>query len=82
MSELNPNCDGGRCRERNAETRWYKLGGGARLGLCLACWAHENRYRFNRGKETGRPADWPQLDWNCAEVAWNDVKAEAHGVRS
>jgi hypothetical protein len=67
MSLINPNCCGDHCRN-NGEVRVYPLGGGANLILCHACWAHENRYRFNRGREMKRPQDWPQLDWAKAEV--------------
>ena len=48
MSDINPNCCGDHCTERDGEVRVYPLGGGANLILCLACWAHENRYRYDR----------------------------------
>ena len=63
MSNLNPNCDGAHCRSATAPVRVYPLGGGANLIVCQACAAHENRYRFERGKETGNPANWPQVNW-------------------
>lgn len=64
----NPNCSGGHCRSETGEVRKYPYGGGANGIYCQACWAHENRYRYERGRETGRPQDWPQLDWSTAEV--------------
>lgn len=64
----NWNCSGDKCTDPKGEVRVYPLGGGANLILCHACWAHENRYRFNRGRETGRPNDWPQQNWSAAEV--------------
>jgi hypothetical protein len=64
----NPNCDGSHCRSEAGEVRTYPLGGGANLILCMSCWAHENRYRFERGAETQRTEDWPQLNWNAASV--------------
>lgn len=60
----NPNCDGGHCRADTGEVRVYPLGGGANLILCRACVAHENAYRAERGRDTGRPADWPVLQWD------------------
>ena len=64
----NPNCSGGHCVHDHGEVRVYPLGGGGNLILCHACWAHENRYRFNRGFETKAPENWPQHDWAKAEV--------------
>ena len=64
----NLNCDGGYCQEATSEVRVYPLGGGANLILCHACWAHENRYRHERGREQNRPQDWPQVNWQTAEV--------------
>ncbi len=68
MTTHNPNCDGSHCESETGEVRVYPLGGGANVILCLACWACENRYRYERGRETGRPSDWPQVNWNAAEV--------------
>ena len=64
----NPNCDGGHCRHSSGEVRLYPLGGGANLILCAACWAHENAYRSERGRETRAPENWPPLDWATAAV--------------
>lgn len=64
----NPDCDGANCRAESGEVRVYPLGAGGNLILCRACWAHENRYRYERGRETSRPDDWPQLSWEKAEV--------------
>lgn len=68
MTIQNPNCSGGHCRVTTGEVRVYPLGGGGNLILCRACWAHENQYRLERGRETGEPANWPQVDWATAEV--------------
>lgn len=65
---LNPMCCGGRCREATGEVRVYPLGYGANLIICRACWAHENQYRFERGRETGESENWPQHNWSTAEV--------------
>jgi hypothetical protein len=62
----NPNCDGGHCTTARGEVRVYPLGGGSNLILCHACWAHENQYRYQRGRD-GSPADWPQLNWHTAK---------------
>ena len=64
----NPNCSGGHCRSETGKVRVYPLGGGANLILCRSCWAHENQYRYERGRETGRPQDWPQQEWHAAEI--------------
>ena len=64
----NPMCDGGHCRSEDGEVRVYPLGAGGNLILCHACFAHENRFNYERGRETGRPKDWPQIDWSKAEV--------------
>lgn len=64
----NPNCDGSHCRMENGAVKIYPLGGGGNLILCLACFAHENRFRYMRGAETKEPSNWPQVDWGCAEV--------------
>lgn len=61
----NYNCDGSHCREASGQVRVYKLGAGGNLILCRSCWTHENNYRASRG---GERADWPLLNWECAEV--------------
>lgn len=63
----NPNCDGALC-VGHGEVRLYPLGGGANLILCAACFANENRYRRERGRETGAPERWPEVEWATAEV--------------
>ncbi len=68
MEIHNPNCDGDRCRAEVGEVRVYPLGGSGNLILCIVCWAHENRYRFERGRETGAPENWPQENWFAAKV--------------
>ena len=64
----NWNCSGERCVTPNGEVRVYPLGGGANLILCRACWTHENLYRHSRGVTSKRPQDWPQQNWQAAEV--------------
>jgi len=64
----NYNCDGSKCISSNGEVRVYPTGGGSNLILCYNCWANENRYRFNKGREYKRPEDWPQVDWVKARV--------------
>jgi hypothetical protein len=66
MSNINPDCDGDHCRS-HSEVRVYPLGAGGNLILCLACFAYENKYRFNRGKETRSPDNWPQVNWYTAK---------------
>jgi hypothetical protein len=70
MSNINPNCDGSHCRHGYKEVRQYPLGSGA-LYLCLPCFANENMQRHHRAKQTGRPTDWPQVDWSTAEVVYD-----------
>lgn len=64
----NWNCDKDKCRYPKGEVRLYPIGGGGNMILCHACWAHENRYRFDRGIVSRQPENWPQLDWTKAEV--------------
>jgi len=68
----NYNCDGSHCSSPYGEVRVYPLGGGANLILCITCAAHENHFRFERGRETGRPDDFPQVNWFECEVYGND----------
>ena len=63
-SKKNYNCDGAYCTDPKGEVRKYKLGGGANLILCKACWNHENRWRCERYD----PENWPQIDWDRAEI--------------
>jgi hypothetical protein len=68
----NNNCDGSHCRSEAGEVRLYPLGGGANLILCHACWAHENRYRYERAHErNAEPANWPQVNWHAAKIYEN-----------
>jgi hypothetical protein len=67
----NNNCDNDKCTESHGEVRLYPLGGGGNLILCHACWAHENRYRYQRGQETKQPDNWPQVNWYEAKVYEN-----------
>jgi hypothetical protein len=64
----NNNCSGNHCTSDTSEVRVYPLGGGGNLILCHACWAHENRYRFNRGVAHGDKTAFPQLNWGSAEI--------------
>jgi hypothetical protein len=64
----NNNCDGSHCTVTNGQVRVYPLGGGGNLHLCQSCAAHENRYRFERGRDTGEPANFPQVNWYQCEV--------------
>lgn len=68
MSTKNWNCCGAHCDEPNGQVRVYPLGSGGNLILCMACAAHENRYRYQRAKETRRPEDFPQVNWHACEV--------------
>lgn len=80
----NPNCDGGFCYHTAGQVRVYPLGSKPEhdnLILCQSCWAHENRYRGERGHEMQRPEDWPQLNWESAKVYGDDVaKAEDYAI--
>ena len=64
---LNTHCDGSGPHS-GSDVRLYPLGGGANLILCMACAARENRYRFERGRETGCLENWPQVNFHSAEV--------------
>lgn len=66
---LSNNCDGSGPHS-GVETRLYPLGGGANLILCHACAERENRYRRERGRETGAPENWPQVNYfDCKQYA-------------
>lgn len=70
MTWLTCNCDGAGPHTISGpnETRVLPLGGGANLILCRACFARENRYRVERGRETGAPENWPTVEWSDAKV--------------
>ena len=75
MKHKNYNCDGSHCTTSVGEVRVYPTGGGSNLILCQSCAAHENRYRYERGRDTGRPADFPQVNWfACAVYGEEGVK--------
>ena len=57
------NCDGAGPHSGDLVKRYPTGEGGAAI-LCLSCWARENKFNYNRGKETGEPNNWPQYDWN------------------
>jgi len=63
MKTKNNNCDGEHCTSATGEVRLYPLGGGGNLILCRSCAAQENRYRYERGRDTGQPNNWPQVNW-------------------
>ena len=65
---LNPMCSGDRCRHATGEVRMYPYGGGGNGIYCHACFDHENAYRHQRARETGEPANWPQVPWDTAKV--------------
>ena len=46
MTENNECCGSG--PHTAGQVRVYPLGGGGNLILCRHCWAHENRYRYER----------------------------------
>ena len=60
---LNNYCDGAGPHIGPPEVRVYPIGGDGNLILCHHCWAYENRFRYERGRETGQPENWPQLNW-------------------
>lgn len=66
------NCDGtgphGGIDTDHVETRLYPIGGGGNLILCWRCFAKENRYNYERGKETGAPENWKQVDYYNAKI--------------
>jgi hypothetical protein len=64
----NNNCDGADCTVHDLVVRRYPIGGGSSLNLCRTCAAHENRFRFERGRDTGQPQNWPQVNWYQCEV--------------
>lgn len=68
----NPNCDGNKCHSDKGEVRVYPLGAGGNLILCRACWAHENRFRHERGDLVA----WPPEDWSTAAVYPDDYVAD------
>ncbi len=67
----NNNCDGDWCASNYGPVKIYPLGGSGNLILCHACWAHENKFRYHRGKETKEPDNWPQHNWYAAELYTN-----------
>jgi hypothetical protein len=46
----------------------YPLGGRGNAILCHACWIKENKFNYERGKETGEPENFPQHSWYTAET--------------
>jgi len=54
-------CD--KCGKMHKVVKRYPTGGDGAVLLCFSCWVLENRYRFERGRETGQPENWPQLNW-------------------
>lgn len=69
MTTYNPSCDGAHCTSAKSEVRYYPLGGGSRLILCAACFAHENEYRACRRKDPRvDPENFPDVNWNNAKL--------------
>ena len=68
MPNLNAMCCGSHCASDSGEVRMYPLGGGGNLILCRACFAHENRYRQERARETQALENFPLWDWDKAEI--------------
>lgn len=68
MTPHNTNCDGSHCRTTYGPVKLYPLGAGGNLILCQGCFAHENRYRLERGAETGQPDNWPTVAWSTARI--------------
>ena len=64
----NWNCDGDKCKTPDGPVKVYPIGGGGNLILCHACWGHENKSRYLKGRRYGRPEEWPQLNWAEAEA--------------
>ena len=64
---INANCDGAGPHVPG-EVRRYPTGGGGAALLCRSCWAKENRFNYERGKETGQPHNWPQKNYFDAEI--------------
>jgi hypothetical protein len=48
------------------EVRKYPLGGAGNLHLCFACWVRENKFNYERGRETKCPENFPQRNWFTA----------------
>jgi hypothetical protein len=74
MSRLNPNCDGDQCLIKDGELKIYPLDDGAKLILCITCFAYENQYRRSMGIKGQRPQDWPLVHWDTA----TPVNQKAH----
>ena len=63
----NPRCDGVNCGDPNGEVRRCPIGGGGYILLCISCAAVENHERYLRGRETGQPENFRQMNWHqCA----------------
>ena len=58
------------------EVRLYPTRGGGNLILCFKCWAHKNRYNYDRGIETGCPENWPQHNWFEAKIYASNTEEE------
>jgi hypothetical protein len=64
---IDNHCDG-HGPHAGSEVRLYPLGGGGNLILCRNCFAHENRYRCERGNETKCPENWPMVAWHESKI--------------
>ena len=73
-------CEGMHCCDPNGEVRAYPILFNVRcvrVILCRPCWEHQNRHRFQRGKELRCPEHWPTRDWDQAQRYPEGVPEEA-----
>lgn len=72
-------CDGtgphGGIDNQHVETRIYPIGGGGNLILCWKCFVKENRYNYERGRETKTPENFKQVNFYNAEI-YNNMREE------
>lgn len=77
---LENHCDGSGPHGGPHEVRTRPIGGSGNVILCRSCWARENRYCYERGRETGAPENWPQQAWEAAEVYAKEEKEDTSNV--
>lgn len=63
----NLNCDGSGKHSGGAVKRYPTGGDGAAI-LCISCWVRENRFNYERARDSGEPEKWPQRDWDKTEA--------------
>jgi hypothetical protein len=72
MSKLNPDCDGSKCIEREAELRILPTSADREMGsnaiYCEACFKSEMYWRRNRNRHLSPSAHFPIVDWKDLEV--------------